>query len=70
MIYIIIYLIGYILAYYILKYPLKQSNWGDVIMRAWLAVYSWLMVLIVILDLLVKRIIFPNKKLPKPPKWL
>lgn len=70
MIYIIIYLIGYVLAYYILKSPLEEQDWEDVIVRAFVAVFSWGIVLLFILDLLVVLIGALCEKLPKPPKWL
>lgn len=70
MIYIIIYLIGYVLAYYILKSPLEEQDWDDVITRAFAAIFSWVIILLFVLALLIVLIGALCEKFPKPPKWL
>ena len=69
MLYIIIYLIGYVLAFYISKSS-KEQDWEDIIVRAFIAIFSWAIVILAILAIFVALIKVLCEKLPKPPKWL
>ena len=69
MLYIIIYLIGYVLAFYISKSS-KEQSWEDIVVRAFIAIFSWAIVILAILAIFVALIMALCEKLPKPPKWL
>lgn len=69
MLYIIIYLIGYVLAFFISKSS-KEQDWEDIIVRAFVALFSWVIVALLLLAILVTLIMMLCEKLPKPPKWL
>ena len=67
MLYIIIYLIGYVLAFYISKSS-KEQDWEDIIVRAFVALFSWGIVALLLLAIIVTLIMMLCEKLPKPPK--
>ena len=62
MIYLIIYLIGIVLAYIGIRIEAgKAKEWDDVLIRLVFSLFSYLMLIILILI---------SNKIPKPPKWL
>ena len=76
MITLIIYLIGYVLAYILLRLEFGFSyDWYDVFDRAKYSLFSWILVMLLLLMRLVAWLIkitdkyFPND-FPKPPKFL
>ncbi len=66
----IIYLLGFLIAYFIPKilpnYPRgKQQSWSDIRLRLFVAVFSWVGVLIYLIIFI--RVSLKN---PEPPRWL